>query len=170
MSIRQSREERHARMRLDDVYDAYKEATGANIWSEEKECFVDPNGNPTVDPNKFGKEEEDIVDESQNLVEEVKKAESKTEEAIAEKKQVFEEDQIQKVKEVEVPDTEVITQTESSEMLNKIDHKTTEQCKKCMETCRTCTEKDDNLRSKEIEITKIEKIFKEKCHEMLEMK
>ncbi|KAM0012413.1 putative transcription factor interactor and regulator CCHC(Zn) family [Helianthus debilis subsp. tardiflorus] len=50
--IKQSREERHARMRLDDMYGAYKEATGANRWSEEKECFVDPNRNPTVDPNK----------------------------------------------------------------------------------------------------------------------
>ncbi|MFS7997286.1 hypothetical protein Hanom_Chr12g01139931 [Helianthus anomalus] len=28
--IKQSREERHARMRLDEVYDAYKEATQAN--------------------------------------------------------------------------------------------------------------------------------------------
>ncbi|XP_035835782.1 uncharacterized protein LOC118484014 [Helianthus annuus] len=48
--IKQSREERHARIRLDEVYDAYKEATQAGRWSKEKECFVDPQGNPTVDP------------------------------------------------------------------------------------------------------------------------
>ncbi|KAF5802789.1 putative transcription factor interactor and regulator CCHC(Zn) family [Helianthus annuus] len=45
-----TREERHARMRLDDVYDAYKEATRAGRWSKEKECYVDPQGNQTVDP------------------------------------------------------------------------------------------------------------------------
>ncbi|KAJ0917747.1 hypothetical protein HanRHA438_Chr05g0209531 [Helianthus annuus] len=45
-----TREERHARLRLDDVYDAYKEATRAGRWSKEKECYVDPQGNPTVDP------------------------------------------------------------------------------------------------------------------------
>ncbi|MFS7998997.1 hypothetical protein Hanom_Chr12g01160761 [Helianthus anomalus] len=50
--IKQSREERHARMRLDDVYDAYKEATKAGRWSKEKECFMNPQGNPTVDLDK----------------------------------------------------------------------------------------------------------------------
>ncbi|KAL9992131.1 putative transcription factor interactor and regulator CCHC(Zn) family [Helianthus debilis subsp. tardiflorus] len=51
--IKQRREERHARMRLDEVYDAYKEATRANRWSQEKECYVDPQGNPTVDPDEI---------------------------------------------------------------------------------------------------------------------
>ncbi|MFS7963166.1 hypothetical protein Hanom_Chr08g00734911 [Helianthus anomalus] len=37
-----------------------------------------------------------------------------------------------------------------------------------METCKGCTEKDDNIRSRDIEFTKIERIFKGKCHEMLE--
>ncbi|MFS7904366.1 hypothetical protein Hanom_Chr01g00035181 [Helianthus anomalus] len=41
-------------------------------------------------------------------------------------------------------------------------------CKKCMETCNACTGKDKNLRSRDIEFTKIENIFKEKCNEMLE--
>ncbi|KAF5754545.1 putative transcription factor interactor and regulator CCHC(Zn) family [Helianthus annuus] len=50
--IKESREERHARLRLDVVYDAYKEATLAGKWNKEKECFVDPQGNPTVDPMK----------------------------------------------------------------------------------------------------------------------
>ncbi|KAJ0880381.1 hypothetical protein HanRHA438_Chr10g0462461 [Helianthus annuus] len=45
-----TREERHARLRLDDVYDAYKEATRAGRWSKDKGCYVDPQGNPTVDP------------------------------------------------------------------------------------------------------------------------
>ncbi|MFS8019596.1 hypothetical protein Hanom_Chr15g01405611 [Helianthus anomalus] len=52
VEIEQSHEERHARMRLDDVYDAYKEATQADMWSNEKECFVDPQGNPIVDLEK----------------------------------------------------------------------------------------------------------------------
>ncbi|MFS7948267.1 hypothetical protein Hanom_Chr06g00557951 [Helianthus anomalus] len=50
--IKQSREERHDPMRLDDVYDAYKEETQAGMCSKEKECFVDPQGNPAVDPEK----------------------------------------------------------------------------------------------------------------------
>ncbi|MFS8007041.1 hypothetical protein Hanom_Chr14g01256291 [Helianthus anomalus] len=37
-----------------------------------------------------------------------------------------------------------------------------------METCSAYNEKDENLRSRNIEFTKIEHIFKEKCNEMLE--
>ncbi|MFS7985437.1 hypothetical protein Hanom_Chr11g00998361 [Helianthus anomalus] len=209
VEFKQSREERHARMRLDKVYDAYKEATRANRWSQEKECYVDPQGNPTIDTNEVdfealvaaiptvgvwckGLEEipkyreqvkegikkviyaslekkktvEEIVDESNKLVDEVKKIDEKlVEEAAAEKQQVNEEDQ--KAKEAAVPNIEV-TQAESSEMLNKIDYKISEQCKKCTKKCSAYTEKDNNMRSRDIEFTKIEKIFKEKCHEMLE--
>ncbi|MFS7903784.1 hypothetical protein Hanom_Chr01g00028141 [Helianthus anomalus] len=188
-----------------------RKQSGQTRWSVDKECFVDPKGNPIVDPDKVdfealvaaiptvcvwckGLEEipnyrqkvdegikkviyaslekkkktvEEIVDESQKMVEEVKKADKKTEEEVAEKQEVVEEDQIQKAKETTVPKTEV-TQIESSEMLNKSEHKTAEQCKKWMETCRACTEKDNNLRYRDIEFTKIERILKEKCHEMLE--
>ncbi|MFS7990849.1 hypothetical protein Hanom_Chr11g01063721 [Helianthus anomalus] len=131
IEIKQSREERHARLR----------------WSKEKECFVDPNGNPTVDPNKVdfealvaaiptvevwceGLEEiprykqkveegikkviyaslekkkkmvEEIVDESQKLVKEVKKADERDEEVTDEKKQKVEEEQSQQAKEATVP-------------------------------------------------------------------
>ncbi|KAJ0448995.1 putative transcription factor interactor and regulator CCHC(Zn) family [Helianthus annuus] len=48
--VQLTREERHARMRLDDVYNAYREATWAGRWSKDKQCYVDPEGNPTVDP------------------------------------------------------------------------------------------------------------------------
>ncbi|MFS7978380.1 hypothetical protein Hanom_Chr10g00914851 [Helianthus anomalus] len=78
--------------------------------------------------------------------------------------------------------TEVKTQNESTESSNeaksmdtndeidkKYEHKTEEQCRKCMETCSACTEKDENLRSRNFEFTKIENIFKEKCKEMLEI-
>ncbi|MFS8033241.1 hypothetical protein Hanom_Chr17g01567171 [Helianthus anomalus] len=118
------------------------------MWSVEKECFVDPKGNPTVDPDKVDFEAlvavipttgvwckglEEIpnyrqkVDEGikKKLVDEVKKVALNAEEAVAEEQQVLEEDQIQKVKEAKVPKTEVLIQTESSEMLNKTDHKTT---------------------------------------------
>ncbi|MFS8024973.1 hypothetical protein Hanom_Chr16g01469571 [Helianthus anomalus] len=39
-------------MYFSDVYKAFIEAKWANRWSQEKECFVDPIGNPTVDPDK----------------------------------------------------------------------------------------------------------------------
>ncbi|MFS7945877.1 hypothetical protein Hanom_Chr06g00529281 [Helianthus anomalus] len=38
-----------------------------------------------------------------------------------------------------------------------------------METCSACIDKDENLRSRSIEFTKIENIFKEKYNEMFEI-
>ncbi|MFS7918459.1 hypothetical protein Hanom_Chr03g00201301 [Helianthus anomalus] len=87
---------------------------------------------------------------------------------LLQKKQLEKEDQKQKAEKATVPNAEVRTQSESAEMFDKSDHKTDEQCKKCMETYKACTEKDENLRSRNIVITKIEKIFKEKCDEMFE--
>ncbi|MFS7905820.1 hypothetical protein Hanom_Chr01g00052171 [Helianthus anomalus] len=37
-----------------------------------------------------------------------------------------------------------------------------------METCNACIAKDKSLRSDNVEFTKIEKVFKEKCNEMLQ--
>ncbi|MFS7955064.1 hypothetical protein Hanom_Chr07g00638171 [Helianthus anomalus] len=42
------------------------------------------------------------------------------------------------------------------------DNKNREQCRKCMETCSACTEKDENLRSRNVEFTKIEKKIQRK--------
>ncbi|MFS8020088.1 hypothetical protein Hanom_Chr15g01411431 [Helianthus anomalus] len=83
---------------------------------------------------------------------------------VGEEQQKSEADQTQTAKKVEVPITEVNTSTESFEVLNKTD----EQCKKCIETCSACTEKDEKFRTRDLEFTKIEKVFKEKCKEMLE--
>ncbi|KAJ0618477.1 putative transcription factor interactor and regulator CCHC(Zn) family [Helianthus annuus] len=169
-----TREERHARLRLDDVYDAYKEATRAGRWSKEKECYVDPQGNPTVDPKTVDLDAlvaaipttvEEIVTESEKMVNEVKKVEGKAEEGVEEKLQVAEEDQIQKAEETIVPIIEVIMQTDTSD---KIDDEAEQQCKKCMETCSACIERDEKLNNRDIEFTKKEKNFKEKCHEMIE--
>ncbi|MFS8008758.1 hypothetical protein Hanom_Chr14g01276681 [Helianthus anomalus] len=52
VEFKESREENHARAYLSEVYKAFIEAQRANRWSQEKECFVDPQGNPTVDPDK----------------------------------------------------------------------------------------------------------------------
>ncbi|KAJ0484297.1 putative transcription factor interactor and regulator CCHC(Zn) family [Helianthus annuus] len=206
-----TREERRARMRLDDVYNAYREATWAGRWSKDKECYVDPQGNPTVNPKtvdldalvaailtvdvwckglrenpryKQKVEEgiqkvifaslekkkkmtvEEIVTESEKVVSEVKKVEKKAEEGVEDKVQVAEEDQIQKTEETKVPVIEVIIQTDTSD---KIDNEAEQQCKKCMETCSACIEKDEKLNNRDIEFTKINKIFKEKCHEMSEI-
>ncbi|MFS7919100.1 hypothetical protein Hanom_Chr03g00208911 [Helianthus anomalus] len=110
---------------------------------------------------------EEIVIESK-LVDEVKKVDEKIEEVVARKSQKDEEDHM--AEEVMVPNVEVKNESEFSKMLDKSDHKTDEQCKKCMETCKVCTEKDNSIRSKEIEFTKIEKNFKEKYNEMFENK
>ncbi|MFS8035008.1 hypothetical protein Hanom_Chr17g01587941 [Helianthus anomalus] len=128
---------------------------------------------------------EEIVIESQKLVKDVKKEkrgddvvagkehekiDDETEKEVVAEKQQEKEDQKQKVENATVPIVEVGIQSKSSEMLEKVDYKIDEQCKKCMETCKACTEKDNNLRSRDIEFTKIEKIFKEKCDEMFENK
>ncbi|KAJ0795415.1 hypothetical protein HanPI659440_Chr04g0150211 [Helianthus annuus] len=210
--VKQSREERHARMYLSEAYKAFVEAKRVNRLDKERECFVDPQGNLTINPEKVdfevlvvaipivgvwikGLEEnpnyrkevdegikkviyasvekkkktvEEIVDKSQKMVDEVKKTDVKAEEAVAEKQQEIEEDQNQKAKEATMPKTEVLIQTVFSVSTNKIDNKTNDQCKKCVETCSACTEKDKNLRSRDTEFTKIEIIFKEKCNEMIE--
>ncbi|MFS7987122.1 hypothetical protein Hanom_Chr11g01018701 [Helianthus anomalus] len=90
---------------------------------------------------------EKMVDEGVTGEQQVKKADAKAEEAVVEKQQVNKEDQKKKAEEARVPNAE---------------------CKKCMERCKACTEKDNNMRSKDIEFTKIEKIFNEKCNEMLD--
>ncbi|KAJ0783566.1 putative transcription factor interactor and regulator CCHC(Zn) family [Helianthus annuus] len=51
VEVKQSREVEHARAYLDKIYDAHKETRHANRWSREQECYVDPKGNPTVDPD-----------------------------------------------------------------------------------------------------------------------
>ncbi|MFS7986256.1 hypothetical protein Hanom_Chr11g01008191 [Helianthus anomalus] len=80
--------------------------------------------------------------------------------SVEEKQNVAEMKQTEAAENTEVPITEV---NSDSEMLKPI-----EQCKNCMETCRACTEKDENIRTRDLEFTKIENIFKEKCKEMLE--
>ncbi|KAJ0604016.1 putative transcription factor interactor and regulator CCHC(Zn) family [Helianthus annuus] len=49
---RPSREERHARMELSKVHEIFMEASRENRWDAKRECFVDPQGNPAVDPQK----------------------------------------------------------------------------------------------------------------------
>ncbi|MFS8020348.1 hypothetical protein Hanom_Chr15g01414491 [Helianthus anomalus] len=57
-----------------------------------------------------------------------------------------------------------ITKVNSDSEILKI----VEQCKKCMETCSDCTIKDEKFRTRDLEFTKIEEVFKIKCREMLE--
>ncbi|MFS7905550.1 hypothetical protein Hanom_Chr01g00048991 [Helianthus anomalus] len=156
-------------MYLSDVYKAYTEAKWANGWSVEKECFVDPQGNPIVDLIRYREKVEEGI--RKVIYTSLEKKKKTVEEIIDESKkivdEVAEEDQIQETKEATVPKAEVITLTDSSVSLNKIEIKTEEQYKKCMETCSACTEKDRNMRSIDIEFTKIERIFKEKCNKQL---
>ncbi|MFS7939030.1 hypothetical protein Hanom_Chr05g00446851 [Helianthus anomalus] len=47
--VRPTQEERHARMRLSEVYDVFMVAKGANRWDDERKGLLDPQGNPEVD-------------------------------------------------------------------------------------------------------------------------
>ncbi|KAJ0902935.1 putative transcription factor interactor and regulator CCHC(Zn) family [Helianthus annuus] len=115
------------------------------------------------DEERMKKNVEELVDDLKKVAEEVK-MESSVEvndgAGIVEKEMKSETDQAQTEAKVEVPITEVKTE---SEIL-----KTVEQCKKCMETCSACTEKDEKFRTRDLEFTKIEEVFKNKCKEMLE--
>ncbi|KAJ0780763.1 hypothetical protein HanPI659440_Chr06g0241461 [Helianthus annuus] len=196
--IKQSREERHARLRLDDVYDAYKEATLAGRWSKEKECYVDPQGNSTVDPKKVDlqaliaaiptvsvwcKGLREILRYKEKVEEGIKKViyaslekkkKKKTVEEIVEESNKLV-NELKQTSEEGVITEKIQTEPIKSSNTNKIDenenkseNKAEQQCKKCMETCSACTEKDEKLKIRDIEFTKIEKIFKNKSHEMIE--
>ncbi|KAJ0458539.1 putative transcription factor interactor and regulator CCHC(Zn) family [Helianthus annuus] len=111
----------------------------------------------------------EAVTEEQQIEEEVKKEEKNENEkdgdageevSVEQKLNDAEMKQAKDAENTEVPITEVHS---DSEVLTQI-----EQCKKCMEPCRACTEKDEQFRTRELEFTKIENIFKEKCKEMLE--
>ena len=111
----------------------------------------------------------EAVTEEQQIEEEVKKEEKNENEKDGDdgdevSTEVEQDDdemkQTKAAENTEVPITEV---NSDSEVLKPI-----EQCKKCMEPCRACTEKDKQFRTRELEFTKIENIFKEKCKEMLE--
>ncbi|MFS7917254.1 hypothetical protein Hanom_Chr03g00186901 [Helianthus anomalus] len=58
---------------------------------------------------------------------------------------------------------------DKNDEINKQSHdKNVVQCRKCMETSSDCTDKDEKLKSRDIEFTKIEKVLKDKCKEMFE--
>ncbi|KAJ0789490.1 putative transcription factor interactor and regulator CCHC(Zn) family [Helianthus annuus] len=41
-----------ARHEIEKLYVPFKEAHRANRWDDERECYLDPQGNPVVDPKK----------------------------------------------------------------------------------------------------------------------
>ncbi|MFS7969417.1 hypothetical protein Hanom_Chr09g00808961 [Helianthus anomalus] len=48
--VRWSREQRRAHERLNEVVTIFKEAKQAKRWDDERKCYLDPQGNHTVDP------------------------------------------------------------------------------------------------------------------------
>ncbi|KAJ0832151.1 putative transcription factor interactor and regulator CCHC(Zn) family [Helianthus annuus] len=151
--FRQSREEHHARMCLSDVYAAAIEAKQANIWDRERECFIDPQRNPTVDPQKvdfkalmaaiptagvwaagieknpnYRREVEEGI--RKVIYASVEKKKKNVEEIVEESKKMVAE--LKKTtkkagdEKLNVPTTEVRIQTESSASSNKIDNQTDE--------------------------------------------
>ncbi|MFS7978796.1 hypothetical protein Hanom_Chr10g00919641 [Helianthus anomalus] len=104
-----TRQERIARERVNELYAPFNEAKKAKRWDDERECFLDPQGNPIVDPKKVDfdalvtemmkKKEEETIDE--NVEKMIEKLKMTTEEAMKSEK------------------TEINTQTESSESSNK---------------------------------------------------
>ncbi|MFS8002215.1 hypothetical protein Hanom_Chr13g01199471 [Helianthus anomalus] len=51
-NIRWTRQEQIACERINELYDPFDEAKKANKLDEERECFLDSQGNPVVDPKK----------------------------------------------------------------------------------------------------------------------
>ncbi|KAF5767425.1 hypothetical protein HanRHA438_Chr14g0634181 [Helianthus annuus] len=106
-----------------------------------------------------------VVTEKQQIGEEVRKEEEEEvknenleagnagdEVGVEEKKNDAEMKQTEAAENTEVPITEV---NSDSEVLKLID-----QCKKCMEPCRACTEKDEQFRTRDLEFTKLKTFSK----------
>ncbi|MFS7977973.1 hypothetical protein Hanom_Chr10g00910221 [Helianthus anomalus] len=112
----------------------------------------------------------EVVSIEQQIEEEVREEENKDVKSeagdvgervnVEEKQDDADQKQKEATEDTEVPITEVNSDSENLKLIV--------QCKKCMEPCRTCTEKDEQFRIRDLEFTKIENIFKEKCKEMLE--
>ncbi|MFS7917830.1 hypothetical protein Hanom_Chr03g00193781 [Helianthus anomalus] len=119
--------------------------TSEELYSKK---FVDKNYVPNMEKRisevmlaSLKKKEENV----EMMVEELKKTEKEASEEIEQK-----DDELKEMtEEAGVPKTEVKIQVESFESSNndKINEKSDEQCRKCVETCSACTEKDENLRS-----------------------
>ncbi|MFS8009221.1 hypothetical protein Hanom_Chr14g01282131 [Helianthus anomalus] len=104
------------------------------------------------------KKKEEIIDENVEKI--MMKLKVTTEEAVSlEKTEVNN----------KIETTESLSQDKSTcnnEIGKQSEVKNDVHCRKCMETCRVCVEKDENLKSKDIEFTKIESVFKAKGKEM----
>ncbi|MFS7969421.1 hypothetical protein Hanom_Chr09g00809001 [Helianthus anomalus] len=48
--VRWRREQQRARERLNEVITIFKEAKQAKRWDDGRKCYLDPQGNPTMDP------------------------------------------------------------------------------------------------------------------------
>ncbi|KAJ0857218.1 hypothetical protein HanRHA438_Chr13g0587461 [Helianthus annuus] len=105
------------------------------------------------DEERMKKNVENLVDNLKKVVEEIKVEAVKWEDKDA--------NQTDAAENTKVPIIEV---NSNSEILKEI----IEQCKKCMEPCSACTEKDEKFKTRNLEFNKIEEVFKNKCKEMLE--
>ncbi|MFS8019145.1 hypothetical protein Hanom_Chr15g01400411 [Helianthus anomalus] len=145
-SLRQRDEER-MKKNVESLVDELKKVAEEE---KDKEAVTEKQQNEEDQKNK-----EEVNEKLESLVEVDDGADA------GGKQQEKETDQTQTEEKAEVPITEVNTLT-GSEVINKI----VEQCKKCMETCSAFTEKDENFRTRDLELTKIEEVFKNKCKEM----
>ncbi|MFS7888701.1 hypothetical protein Hanom_Chr00s000001g01598221 [Helianthus anomalus] len=159
----------------------FKEAKVAKRWGDERKCYLDPQGNPVTDPNTVDFAELLTTIPTTAKLYSKKKGEFVkmiVQETTDESQERMAENQKKKSDK-----TEVKTQTESPESLNQVKsmdkndendkqskNRNEEQCRKCMQSCSACTEKDEMLKSRDAEFTKIENVFKEKCKEFLERK
>ncbi|MFS7947777.1 hypothetical protein Hanom_Chr06g00552211 [Helianthus anomalus] len=116
-----------------------------------------------ADEEKEKEKDDDLKKKGENEVKVESLVEVNDSAGVGEEQQKREADQTQTAKKAKMPITEVNTTTDS-EIINK----TVQQCKKCMEMCSACTEKDEKFRTRDLEFTKIKEVFKNKCKEMLE--
>ncbi|MFS7963283.1 hypothetical protein Hanom_Chr08g00736291 [Helianthus anomalus] len=93
---------------------------------------------------KVAKEEEVEEEADEKLKRSVEVADAG--EAVAEEQQEEEADKKQTTEKAKMPTTGINISTESFEILNK----NVDQCKKYMETCSACTEKDEKFRIRDI--------------------
>ncbi|MFS7953698.1 hypothetical protein Hanom_Chr07g00621691 [Helianthus anomalus] len=135
---------------VDELNKTEEECSGEKKDEEVKNEDATGNGNQEKADEKQEKSAEEDGEEKH------KKVDAKLEKPVGEA-------------DVEVADIGEVVAEEQQK--NEEDQKQTAEkteCKKCMETCSTCTEKDEKFRTRDMEFTKIEKVFKDKCKEMFE--
>ncbi|KAJ0604142.1 putative transcription factor interactor and regulator CCHC(Zn) family [Helianthus annuus] len=156
-----------ARWEIGKLYEPFQEAQRAKRWNEELECYLDPQGNPVVDPEKV--DFDAMIEEVKSVA---KLAGEENHKAEEEQKPTEMEEKVEKIQETKAADhAEVsITEVTESSELPDVDLvlEKENKCRNCIEKCKACIEKEEIIKTKDNEMNKLENALKLKCKERID--